>query len=135
MKHRVTIGKDNKLYGLMEDLHEEGETVTFSFYYRTDTNYHVTSSQVRINCEGPQSDGKLLYTLDLRVDQTRTVDSSFGTNVITVSGGKIAVTEATCPDHYCMKRGFCSGGAQIVCLPNRLVIRFGGTPEIDAAVG
>jgi hypothetical protein len=81
------------------------------------------------------SDGVLLYTLDLRVDQTRTVDSSFGTNVITVSGGKIAVTEATCPDHYCMKRGFCSGGAQIVCLPNRLVIRFGGTPEIDAAVG
>lgn len=62
MKHRVTIGKDNKLYGLMEDLHEEGETVTFSFYYRTDTNYHVTSSQVRINCEGPQPDGKLLYS-------------------------------------------------------------------------
>ena len=81
------------------------------------------------------SDGKLLYTLDLRMDQERTVESEFGTNVITVSGGKIAVTQADCPDGYCMKRGFCSGGAQIVCLPNRLVIRFAGDQGIDAAAG
>ena len=81
------------------------------------------------------SDGELLFTLDLRIDQTQTVQSQYGTNVITVRDGKIAVTLADCPDHYCMDRGFCSGGAQIVCLPNRLVIRFGGEPEIDAAVG
>ena len=81
------------------------------------------------------SDGELLYTLDLRIDQQKTVQSRYGTNVITVSGGKIAVTEANCPDGYCMKRGFCSGGAQIVCLPNRLVIRFGGEQEVDAAAG
>ena len=81
------------------------------------------------------SDGHLLFTLDLRLDQERTVQSQFGTNVITVKDGKVAVTQADCPDHYCMDRGFCNGGAQIVCLPNRLVIRFGGEPEIDAAVG
>ena len=81
------------------------------------------------------SDGKLLYTLDLRIDQQKTVKSEYGTNIITVKDGKIAVTEADCPDGYCMDGGFCSGGAQIVCLPNRLVIRFGGEPEIDAAVG
>ena len=81
------------------------------------------------------SDGELLFTLDLRIDQTQTVHSQYGTNVITVKDGKVAVTQADCPDHYCMDRGFCSGGAQIVCLPNRLVIRFGGEPEIDAAVG
>ena len=81
------------------------------------------------------SDGQLLFTLDLRVDQERTVQSQYGTNVITVKDGKVAVTQADCPDHYCMDRGFCSGGVQIVCLPNRLVIRFAGEPEIDAAVG
>ena len=81
------------------------------------------------------SDGQLLFTLDLRVDQEKTVRSAYGTNVITVRDGKVAVTQADCPDHYCMDRGFCSGGAQIVCLPNRLVIRFGGEVEIDAAVG
>ena len=81
------------------------------------------------------SDGKLLYTLDLRVDQQKVVVSEFGTNVITVRSGAIAVTEANCPDGYCMNRGFCSGGAQIVCLPNRLVIRFGGEQAVDAAAG
>ena len=81
------------------------------------------------------SDGQLLFTLDLRIDQEKTVHSEYGTNVITVKDGKVAVTQADCPDHYCMDRGFCSGGVQIVCLPNRLVIRFAGEPEIDAAVG
>lgn len=81
------------------------------------------------------SDGQLLYTLDLRVDASVTVESEYGINVVTVRDGAIAVTEADCPDHYCMLRGFCSGGAQIVCLPNRLVIRFAGEQEIDAAVG
>ena len=45
---------------------------------------------------------------------------------IAVKDGKIAVTEASCPDHYCMQRGYCHSGAQIVCLPNRLVISFLG---------
>jgi len=81
------------------------------------------------------SDGKLLYTLDLQKDQTLTVESKWGENVITVREGKIAVTQADCPDGYCMARGFCSGGAQIVCLPNRLVIRFTQQQEIDGVVG
>ena len=82
------------------------------------------------------SDGQVLRTVDLRVNQEFTVDApNGGRNVVTVRDGKIAVTEASCPDHYCMHRGFCDSGAQIVCLPNRLVIRFVGTQEIDAVVG
>ncbi len=81
------------------------------------------------------SDGALLYTLDLQVDQTLQVHGGNDTNVITVKDGKIAVTEADCPDGYCMERGYCSGGAQIVCLPNRLVIKFLGEQTVDAVVG
>ena len=81
------------------------------------------------------SDGELVYTLDLRIDQVKTVESKYGTNIITVKGGKIAVTEADCPDGYCMERGFCSGGAQIVCLPNRLVLHFIGQSDVDFVVG
>lgn len=81
------------------------------------------------------SEGELLYTLDLHVDQTKTVVSGNGTNVITVENGKIAVTEADCPDGYCMDRGFCSSGAQIVCLPNRLVIKFIGQQPLDGVAG
>ena len=78
------------------------------------------------------SGGETVKTVDLMIDQEFTVD---GRNTVTVSGGKIAVTWADCPDHYCMKRGFCSGGTDIVCLPNRLVISFLGEQEVDAAIG
>ncbi len=81
------------------------------------------------------SDGKVLYTLDLKVDQQLTIHSENGENTVTVQNGKIAVTQADCPDHYCMDRGFCNGGTQIVCLPNRLVIRFLGEQQVDGVVG
>lgn len=81
------------------------------------------------------SQGKVIHTLDLRVDREVTVTTQKGTNVITVKDGKIAVTEASCPDHICVHRGFCSGGLQIVCLPNELVIRFVGEQIIDGAAG
>jgi hypothetical protein len=81
------------------------------------------------------SDGKVIRTVDLCLDQEFTIETDSGYNVVTVKGGKIAVTEASCPDHYCMARGFCSGGTQIVCLPNRLVIEFLKEQEIDGVVG
>ncbi len=82
-------------------------------------------------CAQVWSRGKLMYTLDLRVDRVLTVTTELGTNVITVKGGKIAVTQADCPDGYCVKRGFCSSGLQIVCLPHELEIRFTGEQTAD----
>ena len=82
------------------------------------------------------SDGQIMHTVDLHIDRTITITTqNGGQNVVTVKDGKIAVTEATCPDHYCMQRGYCNSGTQIVCLPNRLVIRFLGEQTIDAVVG
>ena len=81
------------------------------------------------------SQGELLHTVDLRVERILTVESDNGTNVISVKDGKIAVVDADCPDGYCMDRGYCSGGLQIVCLPNRLEIRFLGGQKVDGVVG
>lgn len=80
------------------------------------------------------SDGVLIARVDLAVERELTVTGPYGENVVTVSQGRIAVTQADCPDGYCVARGFCNRGAEIVCLPNRLVIRFvdGGA---DAVVG
>lgn len=78
------------------------------------------------------SDGELVKTVSLGVDQEFSVH---GHNTITVKDGTIAVTQADCPDGYCMKRGFCSGGADIVCLPNRLVIQFTDDLGVDGVVG
>lgn len=80
-------------------------------------------------------DGVLIRTVDLRADQQFTVPSAQGGyNTVTVRDGRLAVTEASCPDHICMNMGFCSSG-QIVCLPNRLVIRFTGMTQADAVTG
>ena len=73
------------------------------------------------------SDGELVKTVSLGVDQEFSVH---GHNTITVEDGAIAVTQADC-----MKRGFCSGGADIVCLPNRLVIQFTDDLGVDGVVG
>lgn len=82
------------------------------------------------------SGGRVVKTVNLAIDQAFTVTApNGGSNTITVRDGKIAVTEATCPDHYCMDRGYCSSGAQIVCLPNRLVIRFTGKQDVDISLG
>ena len=82
------------------------------------------------------SHGQVVKTVDLRIDQEFMISPAEGQwNTITVKDGKVGVTEASCPDHYCMKRGFCNSGTEIVCLPNRMTIRFLGTQEIDAIIG
>ena len=81
------------------------------------------------------SHGQVLRTVSLHQEQQFTVGTEERFNVITVKDGKIAVTEASCPDHYCMKRGYCNNGTDIVCLPNRLVISFLGQQDVDAVVG
>lgn len=81
------------------------------------------------------SEGKALYTLPLSEDTRLPIVSAHGTNVITVKDGKVAVTEADCPDKHCMSRGFCDRGVQIVCLPNRLVLEFSGEVGIDGISG
>ena len=82
------------------------------------------------------SEATVVHTVDLRIDREITITNSRGSqNTVTIRDGKIAVTQADCPDHYCMHRGFCNSGTQIVCLPNELIIRFTGEQEIDMMVG
>ena len=81
------------------------------------------------------SNGELNRTVILAIDQEFTVPCPGGYNTVTVKNGKIAVTEASCPDQYCVQRMFCDGGTPIVCLPNKLVIEFLGDQEIDGKIG
>lgn len=49
-------------------------------------------------------------------------------NVLEITGGRAAVTEANCGDHTCVHTGWISReGETIVCLPHRLVVRIEGT--------
>ena len=80
-------------------------------------------------------DGKVVGTYALVEGQRVPFDTKYGHNTLVIEGGKAHIEDADCPDHYCMKRGFCSGGTQIVCLPNRLVIQFVDEQTVDAVVG
>ena len=82
------------------------------------------------------SGGKLVRTVSLLQDQSFTVESPRGGfNTISVQDGKISVTQADCPDGYCMRRGYCNGGPSIICLPNTLEIRFLAASEVDLPLG
>lgn len=48
------------------------------------------------------SDGVLVQTIDLAVDGEYRIESGGGWNILTVSGGKIAVTSASCPTQDCV---------------------------------
>jgi hypothetical protein len=89
---------------------------------------------------GVYSDGKLVRTI--RLDEVTepyafTVPYGDGYNTIYVSKEGIWITDASCPDKLCIDHGPLGDGPPIVCLPNRLVIRWEtrDEPKYDAMTG
>ena len=65
----------------------------------------------------------LVDTLPLSTDGEYTYEAADGWNTVRVSGGKVFVTDASCPDKSCVKQGkAANAGDTIICLPNALVI-------------
>lgn len=82
------------------------------------------------------SDGKVLYELDIENEPDREIEVVYKgrKNIIKIENNDIYVSEAECPDHTCMKMGRLSqNGVPIVCLPNKLIIRYKEGGNIDAA--
>ena len=85
---------------------------------------------------GIYSGGELLYSINVK-DPANWHDYvvRYGDewNTVTVDAAGVRVTYASCPDDLCVKQGFLRGGAPIVCLPNKLVIKWirGGGGQYD----
>jgi len=81
-------------------------------------------------------DGRLVDTLPLDGQLVRQYVGAY-TNTVTVSDGKVAVTESDCPGGDCMHTGsISSAGRSIVCLPNGLELRVVGVEsDVDFVVG
>ena len=80
-------------------------------------------------------DGELVFSVDLTETTTfeRTIETPGGYNVIQVDNGRIRVVDADCPDKVCVDTGWrTAGGAPIVCLPHKLVIKIEKNGEFDA---
>ena len=81
-----------------------------------------------VNIVSVYHQGKLIERINLDTVtlpyQLRVESNEHNYNVITVEPGRICVSEASCPDHICIKTGWLTNGAiPIVCLPNELVIQ------------
>ena len=76
-------------------------------------------------------DGALREPLDLSRDRVLRVETDYGWNEITVRDGRVCVTAASCRDGDCIRCGAKHSGAPIVCLPNRLSIRFTDDGGLD----
>ena len=82
-------------------------------------------------------DGEAICSFDLAhitETQTFTVGEPGAQNTIAVSPAGIAVIAADCPDQVCVRQGVrAHGPAPIVCLPNRLSIRFSDSGAEETA--
>ena len=67
---------------------------------------------------------------ELRIDA-----AGGGYNLLRISREKVEVLEASCPDKICMRSSAIPGThLPIVCLPNRLVIRYENAPADSAGI-
>ena len=80
------------------------------------------------------ADGMLVRIVNLSKDGAYRVESAEGWNELTVRDGRLAVTAASCPDGDCVRCGWRSADPPIVCLPNRVSIRFTEAGELDGVV-
>lgn len=104
-------------------------------------NHAVNKSSEDMYAEIMQ-DGRVIRTVDLdNVDapyEFEVKDGHGGSNTVRVERGRIAVTEANCPDKVCVDQGFTASSAvPIVCLPHKLsiIVKDNENEEYDAVVG
>ncbi len=80
-------------------------------------------------------DGRLAATIPLSTEATISIGTGQGfLNVVEVSGGRVRVADADCPDRLCVRQGWIDrDGESIVCLPHKLVVTVRSTEgDLDA---
>lgn len=81
------------------------------------------------------SDGKLYqqFYYDNSHQNTETIRTKFGTNVIKVDKNGVCIIESTCKDKLEVKQGYINKpGQSLVCLPNRLVVSIDKEKSFEA---
>lgn len=75
--------------------------------------------------------GELYGSYDLHTDQEIEITGkNGGTNLLQIHGGKASVTQASCPDHLCVRQGAVSRqGESIICLPHEVVVEITAAKE------
>ena len=103
--------------------HSGGDTVIIESGGELYATYSLSDDRVVI-VPSPQERALAVHQSD---DSKPASEQFTHYNVVTISGGKVKVTEASCKNQVCVKHSEISlTGESIVCLPNRLVVRIEG---------
>ena len=63
----------------------------------------------------------------LTAEETFTLESDSGKNIIEVKNGAVSVIAADCPDKVCVRRGAIKNlGEVIACVPHKVLIEIAG---------
>jgi len=77
-----------------------------------------------------QVDGTTVHKTSLRETHTIAIHGTRGQLTVEIREGKVAITQAQCPNHICVKTGWRShSGEIIVCVPNNTVVRIAASGE------
>ncbi len=76
--------------------------------------------------------GKLVKIIPLNKNSAYIFHGKLGKFIVQVKEGKIGVFETNCPEKICKKMGFINKkGSEIICIPNRIMIKITGESRID----
>ena len=68
-------------------------------------------------------DGEVFGTYSISTDQEIEVKTERGVNIVAIYDGKVSVSEADCPDKYCVNHvAVDETGETVVCLPHRMIV-------------
>jgi hypothetical protein len=67
-------------------------------------------------------DGNVVARLPLDVDTEYRIESERGYNLLVIKDGVAYISEASCPNHDCMRRGILEDITPIVCSPNKVIV-------------
>lgn len=80
-------------------------------------------------------DNKKILTMDLSIDKKYEVNGDNGKVIVEVLNKKIRVIEETSNKNLCSKQGFIEKSYEmIICLPNKIYIKFDTKSELDGVV-
>ena len=85
-----------------------------------------------------KQEGQIVKIVPLVENESRsyTLQGKNGPFTVETKDGHIRILESTCPDKFCVKRGWISSpGETIICVPYEVIIYFDTESPVDAITG
>lgn len=72
--------------------------------------------------------GKLIHSVSLHKDQVIKIEGKLD---IHIEKGFVYIKNSTCPDKLCQKHKINKVGGQLICLPNKIIVKIVGNAKVD----